>query len=353
MKKTRELQFSLRYYFVMLFIAILIISCLSAIVLVTLLKTMFNLEGGTYFWLTMYSLVILLVGSLIMWQGSIHLTKPISDLNRAVKRVSTGDFSTKIVRKAYPNDQAPFHNEIDELSQNFNQMSEDLQNLAQLRQDFISNVSHELKTPIASLSGISELLLSDQLELADRADLLHLMQSETDRLSRLCESILNLSGLGKGYQAKDESVNISEQIRHAAIMLTEKWQDKVINFSLPDASTSPIITDADLTMQVWMNVMDNAIKYSPEQVDLTVTYDQTPKGLSVSITDKGIGISSENQRHVFEQFYQADQSHASQGNGLGLAIVKQIVVLLNGEISLVSVVGQGTTVTIDLPNIKS
>lgn len=351
MKKTKELQFSLRYYFVILFVAILVISCLLAFALVAFLKTFLPHDEDLRFWLTIYSLVILLVGSLIMWRGSIHLTKPISDLNDAVKRVSTGDFSTKIIRRTYPKDQAPYHNEIDELSQNFNQMSEDLQNLAQLRQDFISNISHELKTPIASLSGISELLLSDQLEPEDRADLLHLMQIETDRLSRLCESILNLSGLGKGYEAKAIEVNISEQIRHAVILLTEKWQNKTINLTMSDKLISPIVTDGDLTMQVWVNLLDNAIKYSSDQVELTIDFLESKAGLTVTIADNGIGISPENQRHVFEQFYQTDQSHASNGSGLGLAIVKQIITLLNGDISLKSELNQGTAVSVYLPKI--
>ncbi|WP_306675997.1 sensor histidine kinase [Streptococcus didelphis] len=261
MKKTRQLHYSLRSYFVVLFIGILAVTCLLGLLLLAFLKELVGIKAGLVFWIALYTFFIMCMGGLMMWQGSIHLTKPISDLNEAVKRVSSGDFSVKISRKAYPKDQGLYHNEIDELSQNFNQMAEDLQTIAQLRQDFISNVSHELKTPVASLAGISELLLEDQLSNEEEADLLDIMQAETMRLSRLCDDILNLSRLDKQENISPSPVRIDEQLRQAVILLTEKWKDKAISLDYNSQSLT-LLTEADLTMRVWLNILDNAIKYS-------------------------------------------------------------------------------------------
>ncbi|MGT2933489.1 HAMP domain-containing sensor histidine kinase [Streptococcus catagoni] len=348
MKKDKNLQFSLRSYFVLLFVFILAITCFLGLCLVALLKLVFALSGGLGFWIGIYTLVIMLIGSLIMWQGSLHLTKPIRQLNEAVKQVSKGHFSVKIVRKSYPKDKAPYHNEIDELSQNFNKMADDLKQVAELRRDFISNVSHELKTPVASLVGLSDLLASGQLEERDRNELLEIMQSETLRLSRLCDDILNLSRLDKGNKVKKEELRLDEQLRHALILLTEKWKEKDIAI---DFQSYPIriVTDPDLSMQIWINLIDNAIKYSAQKVDLKISIEKENEGVWVSIEDQGYGIAQEDQDRVFEQFYQSDQSHAQEGNGLGLAIVKRIVELLDGEITFVSQLGKGTCFQVYLP----
>ncbi|MGT2722423.1 sensor histidine kinase [Streptococcus porcinus] len=350
MAKAKQLQWSLRSYFVVLFIGILFVTCLSGLLVVYALRTGLQLEGHLLFWITIYTGVILILGSFIMWQGSIHLTRPIQDLNQAVKAVAQGNFDYQIVRKTYPKDTAPYHNEIDQLSQNVNQMAQDLKNLAQLRQDFISNVSHELKTPVASLVGLSDLLADSDLNREDQAELLALMQSETLRLSRLCDDILNLSRLDRQDQLRIEKVRVDEQIRHSLILLKEKWKDKEIQI---DFQALPLVwgTDPDLSMQIWLNLLDNAIKYSGIQVNLTIIMKADHKGLSLTFQDKGIGIAPDKLRYIFDQFYQVDQSHSQEGNGLGLAIVKRIVTLLKGQLEVFSQEGEGTQVILFLPKL--
>ncbi|CAM4113769.1 HAMP domain-containing sensor histidine kinase [Streptococcus penaeicida] len=349
MTKSKELQWSLRSYFVFLFIAIIIITNLISFAVIMLLKEGLKVEAPLFFWLMLYTLLTILVGGVIMWQGSIHLTRPIQELNQAVIEVSQGNFDYQIIRKTYPKDKATYHNEIDQLSQNVNQMAQDLKNLAQLRQDFISNISHELKTPVASLVGLTDLLSDSHLEGQEQAELLALMQSETLRLSRLCDDILNLSRLDRQTDLRIEKVRIDEQIRHVLILLSEKWRDKdiIIDFDSPAIYLG---TDADLSMQIWINLIDNAIKYSGDKVKLGIYLIEQDKGLEILISDHGIGIEESKQRYLFQQFYQADQSHNREGNGLGLAIVKRIITLLEGKISLQSQVGKGTTVTVYLPN---
>ncbi|MCK1241309.1 HAMP domain-containing histidine kinase [Streptococcus uberis] len=348
MTNIKDYQISLRRYFVILYLIIFLITSLFSMATIVFLKECLHVTGSFTLWLLIYSIVILILGALIMWFGSTHLTKPISDLNQSVKAISQGDFSRKIVRKSYPKDRATYHNEIDELSQNINQMAEDIKNADRHRSQFIANLSHELKTPISSLVGISDLLLTDSLEKDTRTELTTILQSESLRLSRLCDDILNLTKLENHLSPQLESVALDEQIRQALIMLTEKWKNKTIHLEF-DGEAVMCQTDPDLTMQVWVNVIDNAIKYSSDQVFLNVDVKQATDKVFVTISDKGIGIAKENQRHIFEQFYQADQSHAQEGNGLGLAIVKKIIDSLNGSIHFESTPGQGSRFYITLP----
>lgn len=348
MTNKKDYQISLRRYFVLLYLIIFLITSLFGMATIVFLKECLHVTGSFTLWLLIYSIVILILGALIMWFGSTHLTKPISDLNQSVKAISQGDFSRKIVRKSYPKDRATYHNEIDELSQNINQMAEDIKNADRHRSQFIANLSHELKTPISSLVGISDLLLTDSLEKDTRTELTTILQSESLRLSRLCDDILNLTKLENHLSPQLESVALDEQIRQALIMLTEKWKNKTIHLEF-DSEAVMCQTDPDLTMQVWVNVIDNAIKYSSDQVFLNVDVKQATDKVLVTISDKGIGIAKENQRHIFEQFYQADQSHAQEGNGLGLAIVKKIIDSLNGSIHFESTPGQGSRFYITLP----
>ena len=242
-------------------------------------------------WLIIFSLVIILVGSLAMWYGSVHLTKPISELNESVKAISRGDFNRKIPLKQYPKDTAKYHNELAQLSQHVNQMAEDLRRSDEHRSAFIANLSHELKK---------------------------------------------------------KPLQLDEQIRHAVILITEKWKQKEIDLTF---TSQPVycVTDPDLSMQVWTNLLDNAVKYSSDSVHLTIDIKEENDTARVMIADNGIGMSEEDQRHIFEQFYQVEHSHVQEGNGLGLAIVKTIVDQLGGSISVESEIGKGSTFQVILP----
>lgn len=256
-KPPKELAFSLRYYFVWVFCSILIFSCLIGILLAALLNYYILSSHDIHLIAAIACFISIVIGSLCMWYGSIYLTRPISQLNDAVTRVSKGDLSVQIDRRKYPYQKAAFHNEIDELAHNFNTMTKDLQQIEIMRQEFISNISHELKTPVASLSGISELLLDKTVPEKEQQELLELMQSETKRLSRLCDDLLNLSRLEKGdYQV--QSVRIDEQLRHALILLAEKWQDKELQIDFQSDAVT-LETIPDLFMQIWTNLIDNAI----------------------------------------------------------------------------------------------
>ena len=299
-------------------------------------------------WLIIFSLVIILVGSLAMWYGSVHLTKPISELNESVKAISRGDFNRKIPLKQYPKDTAKYHNELAQLSQHVNQMAEDLRRSDEHRSAFIANLSHELKTPIASLVGVSDLLADEKLDESTRKDLTGILRSESLRLSRLCDGIVTLTKMERDFEPKKKPIQLDEQIRHAVILITEKWKQKEIDLTF---TSQPVhcVTDPDLSMQVWTNLLDNAVKYSLDSVHLTIDIQEEKDTARVTIADNGIGMSEEDQRHIFEQFYQVEHSHVQEGNGLGLAIVKSIVDQLGGSISVESEIGKGTTFQVILP----
>ena len=299
-------------------------------------------------WLIIFSLVIILVGSLAMWYGSVHLTKPISELNESVKAISRGDFNRKIPLKQYPKDTAKYHNELAQLSQHVNQMAEDLRRSDEHRSAFIANLSHELKTPIASLVGVSDLLADEKLDESTRKDLTGILRSESLRLSRLCDGIVTLTKIERDFEPKKKPLQLDEQIRHAVILITEKWKQKEIDLTF---TSRPVycVTDPDLSMQVWTNLLDNAVKYSSDSVHLMIDIQEENDTARVMIADNGIGMSEEDQRHIFEQFYQVEHSHVQEGNGLGLTIVKTIVDQLGGSISVESEIGKGSTFQVILP----
>ena len=299
-------------------------------------------------WLIIFSLVIILVGSLAMWYGSVHLTRPISELNESVKAISRGDFNRKIPLKQYPKDTVKYHNELAQLSQHVNQMAEDLRRSDEHRSAFIANLSHELKTPIASLVGVSDLLADEKLDESTRKDLTGILRSESLRLSRLCDGIVILTKMERDFEPKKKPLQLDEQIRHAVILITEKWKQKEIDLTF---TSQPVhcVTDPDLSMQVWTNLLDNAVKYSSDSVHLMIDIQEENDTARVTIADNGIGMSEEDQRHIFEQFYQVEHSHVQEGNGLGLAIVKTIVDQLGGSISVESEIGKGSTFQVILP----
>lgn len=276
------------------------------------------------------------------------MIKPITELNEAVKQVAQGNFNVKVYRRDYPKDKANFHNEIDELARNFNKMAEDLQSLENLRNDFISNISHEIKTPVAALTGIADLIIDDKINFQTKKEMIDLMQSEAARLNRLCEAILQLSRLNNNYTVKKEPVRIDEQLRKASIILAEKWKEKEIEF---DFNCPKIIIQSqkDLTMTIWTNLIENAIKYSHKKVSIKIEAKQKKDYISIKISDNGLGIKDNEKDLIFQQFYQTDKSHRTEGYGLGLSLVKKIIDLLEGKIKLESQINKGTSFTVILP----
>lgn len=351
--KTKLFRLPLRTYFTIMFATTLSVCVLTALLLVTLGFRIFYHGSVTTEVLHVATFLIcgltILFGSLSMWWGASHLTKPIEEMNQIVSNVGRGEFVGHLDSNAKRRKDYAYFNELDQLSESINSMIVSLSQMDYMRKDFMSNVSHELKSPIAAISNISELLQDDQLDVASRKELTKLIQEESQRLARLIGTILQLSRVeNQENPGLLTSVRIDEQIRQAMITLSEKWQNKTIDFSF-DSSTVIVQANADLLMQVWVNLLDNAIKYSGKQPKISVKLEEFSDQVKVVIADKGQGMSAEELPRIFEKFYQADQSHHQEGNGLGLPIVQRIITLCDGTISVKSQEEIGTEFRIYIP----
>lgn len=352
-KEKRKYRMSLRIYYSLVSIMTLCTACIFSFILVlTGMKLLyhgaFTPQAAIVICLLVCTLTMLF-GGIMLWFGAVHLTKPIDEVNRAVKGVTSGDFTVHIDRKTQSSSDYEFTNEIDELSRNFNTMAAELNGMDYMRKDFMSNVSHEVKTPVAAITGFTEILMEGGLPPEEQQEYLSLVNKESLRLSRLCENMLRMSRLD--YQqivVKKDKIRVDEQIRKCIIMLSEKWADKMINYEL-DCGNLMVQSDADLLMQIWVNLLDNAIKYSPENSRIWINGNIERNNLIIAIQDEGEGISPEKQPKIFEKFYQCEESHKKQGNGLGLSIVKRIVELLGGSIACTSEEGKGTVMEVRIP----
>lgn len=267
--------------------------------------------------------------------------EPLQNLLAAIREVGRGNFQVRLDS----ND----NYEIGFLAHAFNQMIEQLGELETLRNDFIANVSHEFKTPLAAIQGCAALLQDDNLSPAERRQYADLIYNSAKRLSVLSSNILELSRLEHGeVEIKQTSFSLDEQLRQALLVLQMDWQQKDIELNLELAEVNYYGSE-ELLMQVWLNLLGNAIKFSPEGGSVSVFLEKLPDALAISVQDEGIGIEPTAQKHIFDKFYQADTTHKTEGNGLGLAMVKRILELLQGDIVVESAPGQGSTFTVYLP----
>lgn len=352
-KEKRRYRMSLRLYYSLVSITTLCSACVFSFILVLLGMKLFYHGAFTPQVAIIICLLVctltMLFGGIMLWFGAVHLTKPIGEVTGAVKRVASGDFTVHIDRKTQSSGEYEFTNEIDELARNFNTMTAELNGMDYMRKDFISNVSHEVKTPVAAITGFTEILMEGGLSSKEQQEYLTLVNKESLRLSRLCENMLRMSRLD--YQqivVKKDKIRVDEQIRKCIIMLSEKWPDKSRDYEV-DCGNLLITSDADLLMQIWVNLLDNAIKYSPEDSTIFINGRIEGNGLIVTIKDEGEGISPEKQSKIFDKFYQCEESHKKQGNGLGLSIVKRIMELLGGSITCISEEGKGTIMEVKVP----
>lgn len=305
----------------------------------------FGVLSGTEFKripLMAFCLASVVIGTILAAAFSRKPLRPMREMMNATDRIADGDYSVRLDIRG-PED-------FRTLSEKFNHMAEELGSVELLRTDFINNFSHEFKTPIVSIRGFAKALKWDDLSPEERESYLDIIISESERLSELSANVLYLSKIEKQtILTEKRSFNLSEQIRLVVALLDRKLSEKSLKIIF-DSKEYQVTGNEEMMKQVWINLLDNAIKFSPSGACIEISIRDTEDGLlSVSLTDHGSGISQEAQNHIFDKFYQADASHATQGNGLGLAIVKKIVDLHGGRISVHSS-SQGSTFEVLLPN---
>lgn len=352
-RKDSKYRMSLRYYFSMVSIITLCTACLLSFGIVIAGLKLFYHGAFTPMVAVGICLIVccltMLLGGIMLWHGTAHLIKPIEAIINAVNKVADGDFTVHIERNAKMRGEYQFANELDELSLSFNKMTAELNGMDYMRKDFISNVSHEVQTPVAAITGFTEILINGGLSDEEQKEYLTLVNKESMRLSRLCDNMLRMSRLdNQQIVVRNNKVRVDEQLRKCIILLSEKWPDKNRNYEL-EYNELVIQSDADLLMQIWSNLIDNAIKYSWEDSTILIDGKIEDNELVVKIQDKGFGIPKDKLPNIFEKFYQCEESHEQQGNGLGLSIVRRIVELLGGRILCTSEVGIGTTMEVRLP----
>ncbi len=283
-------------------------------------------------------------GSLTVWVTSEVPLKPIKRLIVKLKQLARGDFNTRI-QFGFPLDKHPT---FIELSESFNTMAEELENTEILRSDFINNFSHEFKTPIVSLAGFAKLLKRGDLTEEQRNEYLEIIEEESLRLSYMATNVLNLTKVENQTILTDvTSFNLSEQIRSSILLLEKRWTKKKIEFSI-EFDEYIIRANEELLKQVWINLIDNAVKFSPEYGLIVIKIAEQEQNYKIILANAGSEIPIESRDKIFNKFYQADESHSTEGNGVGLAIVKRIVTLHKGDISVDCKNGI-TTFIVELP----
>ena len=285
------------------------------------------------------SVVIGTVVSRMSGRGPIHA---IEEISRATKAVAGGDYTVQL------GESLPIA-EFQEMTRNFNIMTRQLASTEMMRSDFIANVSHEFKTPLAAIEGYTALLQKEGLSEEKRKEYTARILYNVKRLSALTGNILLLSKLeNQEAGIEKEDFCLDEQLRQIILLFEDRWTEKHLELDI-DLDCADCRGNPELLAQVWQNILDNAIKFAPQDGRIRVLLRREKDGIRVCIADNGAGMDEQTRERIFEKFYQGDASRGSCGNGLGLALVKRIVDLHGGTVSVVSEEGRGTAFTVELP----
>ena len=271
-----------------------------------------------------------------------RIFKPLDGISHATRQVAKGDFTVKLPEN---HKVKIIHN----FSTDFNTMVGELASIETLRSDFINNVSHEFKSPLAAIEGYAMLLQSSDLADDEKQSYLDMIIQSTHQLSNMTSNILTLSKLEQGSAVPSkQTFSLDEQIRQAILLLEGEWGPK--NMALEIDLEDVMFTGPEpLLFQVWLNLIGNAVKFSHDGGSLTVRLSTRKQMAYISVKDTGIGMTEDVIQHIFDKFYQGDTSHSGEGNGLGMALVYNILHTCDGTIDIYSVPGEGTTISVRLP----
>ncbi len=349
-KEVRKHRRALTWFVIVYIFCILIISVLiTFIAMKTLLKLdiipiVIDKKPDPKYILLFMLLINVVIGFILITLTSRITLQYVNRMINQMNRLASGDFKARL------NYGEPMskHPTVVEVTNSFNKMAEELENTELLRNDFINNFSHEFKTPIVSIAGFAKLLKHGNLSEEQRKEYIDIIEEESMRLATMATNVLNLTKVENQTILTNVTVfNLSEQLRNCVLLLEPRWTQRNIDFNI-EFDEHIIMANEELLKQVWINLIDNAIKYSIDYGTVKISVEEREKTIAVSVLNVGSEIPVEQQKRIFNKFYQVDESHASEGNGIGLALVKHIVELHNGAVSVTS--GQNTTIfTVELP----
>ncbi len=302
--------------------------------------------------ITMLNVILLSIGMAIIDYVRRKLTveRPVKKITEATEKMMGGDFSVRVkpIAKFVADDN------FNDIIECINKMASELSGVETLRSDFIANVSHEMKTPLAVMQNYGTLLQSPDLSDEKRIEYAKAITDSSRRLADMMTNILKLNRLeNQQIYPRPTTFNLGEQLCESLLSYESVWERKGIEIETDIAEGVLVSADAELLSLVWSNLFSNAFKFTDDggKVSLTLTADE--KYATVKITDTGCGMTAEVGAHIFEKFYQGDASRATQGNGLGLALVKRVVDIMQGEIGVESVLGVGTTFTVNIGRVQN
>ena len=267
--------------------------------------------------------------------------KPVDEILEITNKITRGNFNINFKPRKF--------SIFNKIGTDLTVMAEELSSIETLRTDFVANVSHELKTPLAVLQNYGSLLEEPNLSEEKRLEYAKSINRVTKHLSELITNILKLSKLEtQKIQPLTKNCNLSEMLCECLISFESEWEKKSLEIETDIEDDIYIRTDSEMLQLVWANLFSNAIKFTPDGGKINVTLHRNKNGVTVSVADTGCGMDENTMKHIFDKFYQGDTSHSVKGNGLGLALVKRVIDILNGEITVESTPGEGSTFTVKL-----
>ncbi len=346
-KRDERLSFwrSFLYEFTIIFLVIFINGAGLIILQNELVKR--NLDS---YWNSVCILIFLmfgcLVSSILVYITRVRIySRNLQMICKAAQKVAHGDFSVKL--DVYKEKTAK--TEIDILKEDFNTMVSELASIEKLKDDFVADVSHEIKTPLSIIQGYADLLKTPGISEKERNEYIHLISEAINNLTTLVSNILKLNKIESQEIVQKEKFSLDEQMRYCILSFEDKLNDKDIELEV-NFDEVIINSDRSLLELVWNNLFSNAIKFTKNGGKITLILKNQGNVVIATVRDTGCGMGNDTKKHIFDKFYQGDTSHSQEGNGLGLALVDRVVRLLDGEILVTSTLGEGSEFKVVLEN---
>ena len=346
--KFRSVLRAVNNYVVFFMIVAFVVSCCMMLFVTTLANTMGlvftaeNIADAAKLTFGNVALITLVFAAIDYVRRKLMVERPVKIITDATEKIMQGNFDLRLE----PMKGAGLEG-FNRIVTAINAMAQELSGTETLRTDFIANVSHELKTPLAVMGNYATMLQRPGITEAERQEYAKAISQAARRLAQLITNILKLNKLeNQQIFPKTEEYDLGEQLCDCLLQFEDVWEKKGLNIETDMEEDVRIRSDSELLSLVWNNLISNAVKFTPDGGTVAVTLKTEGNYVTVSVRDTGCGMKPEVGRHIFEKFYQGDTSHAVQGNGLGLALVKRVVDILNGEIHVQSVYGQGSTFTV-------